>query len=564
MAVKKLRVAELDFDGIKNNLISFLKEDPNFGNDGSYNYEGSAMSTLLDVLAYNTHYMGYYVNMLANEMFLDSASKRESIVSIAKHLGYTPSSSRSSSITLNVISSSNALPITPDNEFIGIGDDGTEYKFYPIKTYNKLADNSIENVVCKEGKITTKTYIQDTNNLDQKFLLDDNADTTTLTVSVKLDSNAEEVSYTEFINISELSSTSKTYFLQESSNGQFEVIFGDGTWGNKISDGSIITFSYSLSSGSGPNGINTLSNENLSDTVIEVTSSATGGSGPQSDDSIRFLAPKNFQAQSRAVTIDDFKVMVQSKSNNVKSSIVWGGEDNDPPMYGKVFMCCQPITGEILTDTNKSDILSILSTNKTIGITPEIVDPEYVYIDIDTVVIYDSKVNVITDGAIKENLIKSIKNYGETVLNSFEGEFQYTPFVALIDNVDTSIVSNYTTLKLYKKIKPNGNSTIVDSWDLQFNTAIEGLTSSEFQLVNGVQSVSFKSSGSDIILVDSFGTTVSTSHGTITDGKVSINPININGTAEIKVYVEVDRVDITPYFGTLLNIDKIDVKMVRS
>ena len=256
--------------------------------------------------------------------------------------------------------------------------------------------------------------------------------------------------------------------------------------------------------------------------------------------------------------------MVQTKGSNVKSSIVWGGEDNDPPMYGKVFMCCQPITGEFLTDANKSDLISILATNKTIGITPEIVDPEYVYIDIDSVVIYDSKTNVITDGAIRENIINSIKNYGETVLNNFEGEFQFTPFVAMIDDVDNSIVSNYTTLKLYRKIKPNGVSNLLDSWDLQFNTPIESLISSEFQLQGGTQSVSFKSSGTDIILVDSDGITVSTSHGTISDGKVSINPIDINGTAEIKVYVEVNRVDIAPYFGTLLNIDQIEVKMARS
>jgi len=563
MAVKKLRVAELDFDGIKSNLIEFLKADPNFGSDGSYNYEGSALSSLLDVLAYNTHYMGYYVNMLANEMFLDSASKRESIVSIAKHLGYTPSSARSASITFD-ITSTNATSITPSDEFIGHGDDGTEYKFYPITTYNKDGNNNIEGIVCKEGKITTKSYVKDTNNLDQKFLLDENADTTTLVVKVKPDKDSADVSYNLFTDISELSSTSTTYFLQETSSGQFEVVFGDGTWGNKLSDGSIITCEYSLSSGSGPNGINELSSENQTITSRPVTSNATGGSGPQTDDSIRFLAPKNFQAQSRAVTLDDFKVMVQTKGSNIKSSIVWGGEDNDPPMYGKVFMCCQPITGEALTDTDKTSLLSTLSKNKTIGITPEIVDPEYVYINVDSVVIYDSKLNVITDGAIKENIINSIRNYGDTVLNNFEGEFQYTPFVAVIDDTDNSIVSNYTTLKLYKKIKPNGNDTLDDSWDLQYNTTIEGLTSSEFQLVGGTQSVSFKNSGTDIILIDSTGTTVSTSHGTITGGKVSINPININGTADIKVYAEVDRVDISPYFGTLLNIDQIDVKMVRS
>ena len=252
MAVKKLRVAELDFDGIKNNLISFLKEDPNFGSDGSYNYEGSALSTLLDVLAYNTHYMGYYVNMLANEMFLDSASKRESIVSIAKHLGYTPSSSRSASITFD-ITSTNGTPITADNEFIGHGSDGTQYKFYPITTYQKVGTDATgytnsKPIVCKEGKITTKTYVVDTNNLDQKFLLDENADTTTLKVNVKLDTVTDEDSYNLFTDISELNNTSKTYFLQEASTGQFEVIFGDGTWGNKLSDGSIITFTYSLSS----------------------------------------------------------------------------------------------------------------------------------------------------------------------------------------------------------------------------------------------------------------------------------------------------------------------------
>ncbi len=566
MAVKKLRVSELDFDGIKSNLINFLKSDEAFGAEGSYNYEGSAMSALLDVLAYNTHYMGYYVNILANEMFLDSASKRESIVSIAKHLGYTPASSKSASITFDITSDSLDPPsIVKTDEFIGVGEDGVEYKFYPDDIYPKsLADNSVTGIVCKEGKKVTKEYIKDSNNLDQKFLLDSGVDTDTLLVKVKSEEGGTDKLYTKFNDISELTSISTTYFLQEVSAGQFEVVFGDGDFGNKLSEGSIITFEYLISSGEGANGITTLSTETSTVTGMTITSNSTGGQGPQSNESVRFLAPKSFQAQNRAVTLDDFKIMLREKGTNVKSSIVWGGEDNDPPMYGKVFLCCQPITGEFLTDTDKIDNIAMLSTNKIIGITPEILDPEYVYIDIDSVVIYNTKLNINPEGAIKENIINSIKNYGDTVLNDFEGEFQFTPFVALIDDTDVSIVSNYTTLKMYKKINPNGDDDLEDSWDLQFNTAIENLTSSEFQLVGGTQSVSFKSSGTDIILVDSTGTTISTSHGTITDGKVSIDPININGTADIKVYVEVDRIDIAPYFGTLLNIDQIEIKMVRS
>jgi len=568
MAGKKLRVTELDFDGIKANLIDFLKEDSVFGTDGAYNYEGSAMSALLDVLAYNTHYMGYYVNVLANEMFLDSASRRESIVSIAKHLGYTPASSGCASITID-IESTGASAITESDKFTGTDIDGTSYDFHPIKEYQKTGSAGTgytsTGIVCREGKKVARTYVKDSNNLDQKFLLDSGVDTSTLKVSVTPAGGGADVNYTKFTEIT-TTDLSTSYFLSEASDGQFEVSFGDATFGSVLPDGATINLDYVISSGSSANGIGQLTSEINNISSITVTSSATGGSEPQSDESIRFMAPKSYQAQNRAVTLDDFKVMIErNPATNVKTSIVWGGEDNDPPMYGKVFICCKPTSGETLTDTDKANITSILSTNKTIGIDPVIVDPEYTYLNISSTVIYDTKTSVISDGAIQSKIIANIKNYNDVNLNSFNGEFQYTPFVAMIDDSDNAVVSNYTSVDLYKKITPNGNSTLVDSWDLQYNVTVSNITSDSFQLEGGTQAVSFKSVGTDLRLVDSDGVQISNlSYGTVSGSKVTINPINIKGTTDIRVYAEIDKVNVKPYYGSLMNIDQITVTMVRS
>ena len=329
MSTNKLRVTELDFDNIKENLKSFLSSDDSlFKVDAGFNFEGSVLSSLLDVLAYNTHYMGYYTNMLANEMFLDSAVKRESVVSLAKQLGYTPRSATCAQITFDATNKDDnnpvSVPIT--KVFEGENDLNKTFKFYPIDEYVIQAGQT-SSITCREGTKVTREYVIDSNNLEQKILLDTNVDKFTLSVRVKPDNTSNDntfITYNEFEDITVLLQTgatsSKVYYLNEVDAGQFEVVFGDGVeTGYKPNDGSLIRLEYLVSSMDEANGISNI--REVSDvTVLEdikITSVASGGAEPQSLESIRYMAPKSFQSQNRAVTSDDYSTLAQLKFPNL-------------------------------------------------------------------------------------------------------------------------------------------------------------------------------------------------------------------------------------------------------
>ena len=465
---KKINVTDLDFDQIKINLKNFLSGQEQFQD---YDFEGSAMAVLLDVLAYNTHYNALYNNMAINEMFLDSARKRNSVVSIAKMLGYAPRSATCSKalVTLNVAppvgSNATALVLPTYSQFT-TSIEGKTYSFYNIGSYTKSISNGVFNfqdIELIEGtplefryEVTpTARFIIPNKNVDLKTLL------------VRVQDNPSSSVYTTFTlaeNLADVNKFSKVYWIKEIDDGLYELNFGNDAIGMALDNGNVVHLNYFVSSldvANGArsftyNGATLLSGANVS---VVTTSVAYGGDTSEDIDSIRFNAPKIYAAQNRAVTPDDYKALVYSLFSDAASVSVWGGEDNNPPVYGKVYLCIKPKTGATkLTTTQKTQLISgILAKRNVVSVIPEIVDPEYINIAIDTTVHFNPQATTKTANEIGSIVRNTINTYSNNELNKFDGIFRYSKLTRLIDESDPSITNNITTVKLRRALIPRYN-----------------------------------------------------------------------------------------------------------
>jgi len=393
---KRLRVTELDFDNIKDNLKTFLKAQSEFKD---YDFEGSGMNILLDTLAYNTHYLGFNANMLANEMFLDSASLRSSVVSHAKTLGYEVSSVRApyATINVNLTTDANTKTMSSGTAFTTTID-GTNYRFVTIADVTSSNTGSsipFDSVKIYEGTYITTRYTVDSSDIDQRFLLNNpNSDTSTLTVKIQTSSSdTTTTTYTKATDITQLSSDSTVYYLQETDSGKYEIYFGDGTVSKALSDGNIVILQYVVTNKTLANGASTFTSPSSIDGVTTITvtsvSNATGGSEAETIQSIKLNAPLDYAAQGRCVTIDDYKTYTKKLFVNTKAVSVWGGEDgsydtstgvSSNPEYGKVFISIKSTTGQNLTTVQKSNLVSAFAPFKVASITPVVVEPETTYL----------------------------------------------------------------------------------------------------------------------------------------------------------------------------------------
>ena len=479
---KRLRVTELDFDNIKDNLKTFLKAQTEFKD---YDFEGSGMSILLDTLAYNTHYLGFNANMLANEMFLDSASLRSSVVSHAKSLGYEVSSPRAPIAVINVgLSTSASTKTMPAGTAFTTVVDGTDYQFVTIADVTASNTGStvpFDSVNIYEGTYLTTRYTVDTSDVDQRFTLGDaNADTSTLTVKVQTSSSdTATTTYTRATDITQLTSNSTVYFLQETDSGLFEVYFGDGTVSKAVSDGNIILLQYVVTNKSLANGANTFSSPTSIDSVTSVTvtsvSSAVGGAESESIDSIKLNAPLDYAAQGRCVTVDDYKTFTRKLFANTQAVSVWGGEDgsfdtstgvSSNPEYGKVFISIKSTTGSNLTTVQKSNLVAAFAPFKVASITPVIVDPETTSIILNVTFNYDSTATTYTKDELASLIATTISNFNSTDLQEFNSSFRHSKLTGLIDDTDTSILNNTTTVTMGKFFTPFASSS---SYTINFN-----------------------------------------------------------------------------------------------
>ena len=584
----RLDISELDFENIKGSLKRFLSNQNEFKD---YDFEGSSMAILLDLLAYNTHYLAYNANFVANEMFMDTAQLRSSVASLAKLVGYTPNSARAPIADLKlVINDGTGATITiPAGTKFGTTVDGLTYTFVSI------ADKTVQPVdgvyTCQslsvyEGTYVSYNYTFDSSDIDQRFLIpSDRADSTTIKVAVQNSaSDTTSSTYTKATSITELDSTSKVFFLQEAEDGQFEIYFGDGVIGKSLDDGNIISISYVVTNKTEANGATSFSLSGsisgFNDVTLTVNSSAQGGGEPETLQSIKTNASNFYSAQDRAVTTEDYKTKVKQLYANTQSVSAWGGEDAETPFYGRVYISILPTSGSNLTDSTKDGIVKELKKYSVASVTPVIIDPETTDVLLTTTVKFDEKATTKVADTIKSNVITTITNYNTNTLQAFDTMFRHSKLTGLIDDTDNSILSNITTVQLRKSFIPTiGSST---KYSINFANALYNPHSGHNTSSGGIlSSTGFKIDGNttDVFFLDDDGngnvrrykmdgsvrSYANSTQGSInySTGLVEVNSLNVSNIENIRgaastvieVTVKPDSNDIVPIRNQVLDID---------
>ena len=480
---KNIQINSLDFDTIRASLKEYLKEQDTFKD---YDFEGSGMSVLLDLLAYHSYQQGFYNNMVANEMFLDSAIKRDSIVSHAKTLGYTPRSVRSAKATVDVTFGSTAglsstLPIgskfnsvSGNRSFQFINTASSTINLDAI-TVGSGATAHISNLEITEGILSQSAFIVDNSNVNQKFIIpDDDVDTTTINVTVQTsatDNSGRTDSWVEApADTLDIEATTKCYFLEQNRDGKYEVVFGDGVVGLKPRSGSLVTITYLRSTGADANFLSNFIYGSGTNTIT-TTSLASGGSTAESNASIRFNAPRQFASQNRAVTSDDYVSLILSQFGNIRSAFVFGGEDANPPQYGRVLISLVDTNGFDLSDQQKREISDYVSSKSVIGVSPLIVAPDITYLTFATRIFYDEKVLTTSQTNLLSNVRTTVKNYVDRTVGVFNGDMIRSKLSAQIDATDDSIIGSVTTIGMQKRVTPFLNA--FQSYQVRFNNPIE-------------------------------------------------------------------------------------------
>ena len=597
MAVKSsaLNVTDLDFDDISQNLKSYLK-----GQDSlkDYDFEGSTLSMLVDLLAYSSHIGAVNTNIAASELFLDSAQMRKNVVSRAKDLGFTPASETASTaiidLTMNNVRnadgtfpSANEMAIPAGTRF-STQYDGKAYNFVcsaGVTPSSNAKSFSYTGIALKQGTNASDLFVYDRQIANPKFVLSQSRiDRTAMTVSVN--SGGVSTAYVLASDISNILSTSKVYFAQENEDGYTEVYFGDGSIGEELKDGDIITVQYTIVDITHANGANTFTLmdaiNGFSDSTVVVTSIAQGGSEKESVESIKFKATKFYSSQNRLVTLNDYKAKVSEYYPNADAVAVWGGEDNDPPQYGKVFVAIKPLNSDYLSDTEKTQVKANLNKLNVITVRPEIVDPEIIKIMVTTTFKYNEKSTDLTSGELETIVKGTIEQYDTDNLNNFDSIFRHSNLLKVIDDSDTSILSNITNirLKLKKKILLLGQNAglTVDFGNPLYNPHsghnkhAGGITSTTGFYISGDSNIMyfdddgegklrrFYLSGSTRIYQDNEAGSVD--YGT---GKISVNSLNITATVNSDNTIDFTLIpnsnDVIAKRGSLIDISSADVKV---
>jgi hypothetical protein len=479
-----LRVTELDFNTIKNNLKNYLRSQSEFSD---FDFDGSGMSVLLDVLAYNTHYMGYYLNMVANENFLDSSQLRASVLSHAKSLGYIPTSKQGSQALVNIV-------VTPSNSesdtetsivldkytrFLGQDIDGVNYSFVSLysNTATKIGGSfSFSNVAIKQGEVTTLQYQMTPSNTSRRFEIPSaNVDASSILITVQESStNTDTKTYTKVSDITILNANSEVYFIEENENQNYTFYFGDGVLGKKPSNGNIITCTYLDNVGSLSNNISNFTSVDpiggLYRNNVNITSvtSSYGGIEKETIEQVKFRAPYYYTTQNRSVTTSDYETLITKDFPNIEAVSVWGGEDNDPIVYGKVFLSLKTKQNFALTNADKEFIKDSLIRNRNVvTVTPEIVDPDFAYMRIVAKVSYNPNLTTLQANEISQLVRASILDYNDRELNTFESTFRKSRLAQYIETAEKSIVGSDITVFVQKRVTLDLNNA--RKYDINFN-----------------------------------------------------------------------------------------------
>ena len=595
----KMSITELDFDTIKGNLKTYLKGQTEFTD---FDFEGSGMSVLLDTLAYNTHYNAFMANMAANEMFLDTAVKRNSVTSHAKALGYTPVSATAATAYVDVAvnDANTASVLMPAGYAFNTTIDGVTYQFVntTARTLQPTAGvYNFANIDIHEGSWVTTKYTVNTTDADQQFILNnDNVDISTLLVQVvNSASDSTTTTYTKANNLVEVKSTTTAYFVQETLEGEWEVYFGDGIVGKALVDGNIVNLSYVVTNGTAANGAKAFSASNsisgFSNISVTTVTAAANGATPEGIDKIKYNAPFSYAAQNRTVTASDYKAIIPQLYSNVKAIAVWGGEYNSPAVYGKVYVSILPNTGTVLTTSTKSSIVNLLADYNVVSVTPVVIDLETTKIIPTVSFKYDANATAKTKEALASLITTAINNYSTTSLEKFEQVFRYSPFTTLIDEADPAILSNITTIKMSKTFTPTLASALkytisfsnklyhpYDGYNKILTGVVAGgiLSSSGFTITGDANTYYLEDDGSGLVNAYYISGTskvylTSGSVGTIdyTTGDVVLTKINIGSVGDvdgatstaIRLTVQPASNDVVPVRNQILQIDSVNLSV---
>ena len=491
-----LRVTELDFDQIKENIKTYFKQQSQFTD---YDFEGSGLSVLIDTLAYNTHYNAFYANMALNEIFIDSAVKRESVVSISKMLNYVPRSARAATSKINVTVNSvtgspSSLLIDRYTAFTTSINNAT-YTFYNIEPATIIPSGGVynyQNLPVYEGTyVANKFAVGSTPGPAEKFVIPNiNIDTSTLRVTVQDNpTTTASVKFSEFEgDITDVTGTSTIYFLEQSSTGYYQIYFGDGVLGQMLTTGNQVTIEYIVTNGTNANISDKIDQsfqlsgtiEGYTNATIVVVEKSAGGAGEETIDEVRFNAPKYATSQNRLITKKDYEAFLKSKYNYIDSVVVWGGEDNDPPQYGKVFISILPKSNQYLTTTRKNQISADIKAKRAMSLIPTFVEPETFYINIVDTVRYNP--NTTNDAAsdIEAAVTAAVNTYFAQNITTFGDDFSASKLIAAIDDSKTSILSNTMIPTIQKRLTPTAGLALSQKFTVGNKIEPSSISSTRF------------------------------------------------------------------------------------
>jgi len=486
-----LQVTELDFDQIRTNLKSHLSAQDQFRD---YNFEGSAMAVLLDILAYNTHYNAYYVNMLANEMFLDTAQQRDSVVSHAKLLGYTPVSSIGAQANVTVTFAGLANTVTnftiPKNSKFTTTVDDITYTYVTPEAYKVTKENNefSRSIIIKEGEPLTHRFTVSSGS-DRFIIPNKNVDMTSIVVKVQeSSSDTTTTDFTRATNVDQVYSTTPIFFLEEASDEKYEVVFGSGSLGKAVKVGNIVIVEYLVNNGEETNGAKTFSIDTLnvgvsytSATITSVNTAARGGRPPETIDSIKFNAPRNYQTQNRCVIDNDYQRILLAENPDLQSVVAFGGELATPAVYGKVYIAAKPYGENFITALRKQQLKESIKNRTPLAVDPVFIDADYTYIVPTITTYYNQSKTTISTGQIESDIRQAVADYSANNLERFGNRLRFSRFVRALDNVQNGFIfNNDARLSLQKRIVPN--TQVSEKVSVNFNNAARKgtLDSSQF------------------------------------------------------------------------------------
>ena len=567
----------LNFEDIKTSIKDYLRQNSNFSD---FDFEGSNLSVLINTLAYNSYITAYNTNMVANESFIDSATLRENVVSLARNIGYVPRSKRAATalvqfVTTGISTTNSSITLQP-GVFANSGVNQTNF-IYSLPERVQVPSffgQSQGMVTIYQGQYLEKEWTIDTSQPNQKYVLpNDSIDTSTLRVFVKESSSSTtQTEYKLLDSIVGITSITNMFLIQETSDEKYELLFGDGIFGKKLESGNVVTASYIKTDGKDGNGATnfnyagTIKDESGSDITTTTTRLITmipseNGDDIESVESIRNYAPRRFAAQNRAVTATDYEALLPSIYPNIQSVSAFGGEDLNPPQYGRVFIAAKPRNGNFLADSTKKGLLKSLKNYSIAGIVPSFVDLKFLYVELDSYIYYNTNFTGNAD-TLRANIVNSVIQYGgSSELNKFGGRFKYSKMISVIDNTDSSITSNITNIKIRRNLKtlPNTFSQYELCYDNEFYRELDSynIKSTGFT-VSGITGTVYLADktieGSDIGNLFLFRITddvevdiVSSNFGRVNykKGEILINTVNITSTVQPEGIVEIQAIPLS-------------------